>query len=232
MSFRIVLSLTGAATLLAGCETAEGYLLATSSTVIGVKLEQSPTTQTPVGEFGYVRSEVAFVPTDHGKCVRKDDNTWDCPPGASAKNAPNVLMELRYNGIFSFDSSMYQRLAVGDIAVTQPGAAFMFAKGRGGQLEPQNATAVAEALGADQARIVMAQGQTLKACIGADDNTAFSATQAAKRDAIVDAAISDTDVQSLLKAQTTFANFEGFAQGVDAVDALAKAIEDNPALCN
>jgi hypothetical protein len=47
-------------------------------------------------------------------------------------------------------SGIYQRLAVGSTAVTQPGAAFMFAKGAGGELDPQTAAAVEKAQAAVQ----------------------------------------------------------------------------------
>jgi len=41
---------------------------------------------------------------------------------------------------------IYQRLAVGKTAVSQPGAAFMFAKNANGKMEPETATAVKDAL--------------------------------------------------------------------------------------
>jgi hypothetical protein len=56
-------------------------------------------------------------------------------------------MELRYRGIFSWgeNAGIYQRLAVGDIAVTQPGAALMFSKNDKGELDPNVSRYIATA---------------------------------------------------------------------------------------
>lgn len=101
------------ATLLMGCGALNrNYVVTGTGTVLGVQIAENPTTQLYEAKFGYARSEVALVPT----------------------NGVSVLMELRYNGIFSRNGGIYQRLAVGDSAVRQPGAAFMFAKDAGGNL--------------------------------------------------------------------------------------------------
>ncbi len=56
-------------------------------------------------------------------------------------------MELHYNNIFSLNSSaIYQRLAVGSIAVAQPGATFMFAKAANGTLDPTVAAQVSASI--------------------------------------------------------------------------------------
>ena len=133
--------------LLAGCESLDGYLLATSSTVIGLKIEQAPTTQTPTADLGYVRTELAVVPTDRGQCVKKGKTAVECPEGAygSATSAPNVLMELRYSSILSAQSTIYQRLAIGDIAVAQPGAAILMAKDKKGDVDKDASKAIESA---------------------------------------------------------------------------------------
>ncbi|MEM7740078.1 MAG: hypothetical protein AAF225_04695 [Pseudomonadota bacterium] len=238
MSIRIIGGMIALTALMVGCETADGYLFANSSTVIGLKLEQSPTTNTPVADLGYVRSELAVVPTDRGACVEKGTDDLKCPVGMSAKNAPNVLMELRYSSILSANSSIYQRLAIGDIAVEQPGAAFMFAKSPRGELSSNNAEAVATALGADQARLTEDRGQTLMTCIGSDRTTGFDATQTSKRDAIVDKVYPDNPnnagFRSLLTGSKNFLEFEQNAQalGYNTVKSLADAIANDPTLCN
>jgi len=50
-------------------------------------------------------------------------------------------MELRYSGIFSWSEStgIYQRLAVGKEAVSQPGAAAMFLKDSTGKVDEKAA---------------------------------------------------------------------------------------------
>jgi len=65
--------------------------------------------------------------------------------GGGAKDLGDVIMELRYGGIFDLgkDSSIYQRLAVGSVAVRQPGAAFMFARDAEGKVDADMAKALA-----------------------------------------------------------------------------------------
>src|SRR5690242_8708588 len=100
---------------LAGCEHQNHYVIAASATVIGVELSQNPATQTPQAKLGYNRAELAIVPSN-----RTNDPNVTEPKGA--QEVPDVLMELRYDGIFSTNAGIYQRLAVGSNAVEQPGA--------------------------------------------------------------------------------------------------------------
>jgi hypothetical protein len=51
------------------------------------------------------------------------------------------MMELKYNNLFT-GGGLYQRLAVGDIAVGQPGASMLFAKDSSGNLSLTNLNAV------------------------------------------------------------------------------------------
>jgi hypothetical protein len=115
------------ALLLCGCGTIKnGYVVTVTGTVLGVQLAQNQVSQMYEGKLGYVRSEIALVPT----------------------NGPPVLMEMRYSGLFSFGSSggIYQRLAVGSNAVIQAGAAFMFAKDANGSINPASVNAVNNAV--------------------------------------------------------------------------------------
>lgn len=99
--------------LLTGCGAINhSYVVSGTGTVLGVQIAENPATQLYEAKFGYARAEIALVPT----------------------NGPAVLMELRYSGIFSRSGGIYQRLAVGAAAVSQPGAAFMFAKDADGNL--------------------------------------------------------------------------------------------------
>jgi len=109
--------------ILAGCGTVErNYLITNTGTIIGVQIAQNPTTQLYEAKLGYARAESALVPT----------------------NGASVLMELRYGGIFSSSGGIYQRLAVGDAAVKQPGAAFMFAKDATGNLSTNALQAITD----------------------------------------------------------------------------------------
>lgn len=98
---------------LLGCKAIDrNYVITSTGTIIGVQIAENPTTQLYEAKLGYARAEAALVPT----------------------NGVSVLMELRYGGIFSKYGGIYQRLAVGDTAVKQPGASLMFAKDAAGNI--------------------------------------------------------------------------------------------------
>jgi hypothetical protein len=119
-----------------GCTNTRHVVLASTGTVIGVEISQNPANQSPQAKLGYNRGELALVPSDRPEQPASDSTR------RSAKDVADVLMEIRYGGIFDWGptSGIYQRLAVGTTAVKQPGAALMFAKNSGGDL---NADAVA-----------------------------------------------------------------------------------------
>jgi hypothetical protein len=134
------------ALLLPACAESNHYVIASSATVIGVELSQDPATQTPRAKLGYNRAELALVPTNKGACVRRQDADEFVCTGyrAGARDSAEVLMELRYSGIFSTSESagIYQRLAVGEAAVRQPGASVMFAKDAAGRIDAETAAAL------------------------------------------------------------------------------------------
>lgn len=131
-----------AALSLCGCTTNRHYVTAATATTIGVEIAQNPSTQMYQAKLGYNRAELAMVPSNRG--TGKDDKTT----GGGASDTTDVVMELHYGSIFSLTgSSIYQRLAVGRNGVSQPGAAFMFAKGKDGTLDPSVAESVSKALG-------------------------------------------------------------------------------------
>jgi hypothetical protein len=125
------------------------YVIASTGTVIGVEVSQNPANQTPQAKLGYDRAELALVPTSRPPCVANNDaGTVTCGEiKGVVKHVPDVLMELRYGGIFDLGASsgIYQRLAVGQTAVAQPGAALLFAKNSDGTIEPATAESVARA---------------------------------------------------------------------------------------
>ena len=135
-SFTLLGLLLGA--LLSGCATNRHAVLAVTGTSIGVEIAQNPATQIPEARLGYQRMEVAIVPTNRSA----RDEAGEAPGGAS--NHANVLMELRYTGIFQGgpSSGIYQRLAVGTEAVRQPGAAALFLRDAEGKLDPAAAQAL------------------------------------------------------------------------------------------
>ena len=100
--------------LLTGCATNNRVLVATG-TLIGVEIAENPTTGLYQAKLGYNRGELALVPTTNGY-------------------VPDVLVEIQYAGLFSRNGGIYQRLAVGPNAVTQPGAMAMFLKDNNGNV--------------------------------------------------------------------------------------------------
>ena len=109
---KILLAIIGAGSLvvLSGCENLHS-VVTTTQTGLGVSVSENPSTQLYEARLGYFRNEFAFVPGDTNR------------PGT----VPDVLLEIRLENIFK-GGLVYQRLAVGRNAVTQPGAALMFAK--------------------------------------------------------------------------------------------------------
>lgn len=135
--------------LLSGCQSISHSVIAATGTTIGVEVSQNQATQTPIGVFGYRRAELAYVPTN--KISETKSTTGEGAKqveshsiGNGARDSANVIMELKHQGIFDFgsDSGIYQRLAVGDIAVTQPGAQVMFLKNNTGQVDKEAAQAL------------------------------------------------------------------------------------------
>lgn len=115
------LCLALAVLFLAGCQAINrNYVVTATATVLGVQLAENPATQIPEAKFGYSRAEAALVPT----------------------NGVSVLMELRYSGIFSREGGIYQRLAVGHDAISQPGAALMFSKDNSGVISSNAVQAI------------------------------------------------------------------------------------------
>jgi hypothetical protein len=110
--------------LFTGCASNRNVIVATG-TVLGFDISESPQTGLYHAKFGYARTEFALVPSTNGY-------------------TPDVLMELRFHGMLSKEGGLYQRVAVGTTAVSQPGAAVMFLKNSSGQLDT-NAVAALKA---------------------------------------------------------------------------------------
>jgi hypothetical protein len=134
-----------AAVVASGC-AGRHAVVAMSSTTIGVVVHQNEKQQTPEMKVGYNREEFAYVPTNRSG---EDNATTNNSLGGGAKDTGNVIMEIRGGGNVGLSAvgqgEIYQRLAVGDIAVAQPGAAFMVAKDANGNLDSNTAAQVANA---------------------------------------------------------------------------------------
>lgn len=118
--------LLAAVCLLTGCAGINNpnRIVIVSGTVLGIELGENPATQLYHARLGYVRSEVALVPSTNGL-------------------APDVLLEANYGRLLTRDASLRQRLAVGRNAVSQPGAFLLFATSRDGTVD-SNAVLIAQ----------------------------------------------------------------------------------------
>jgi hypothetical protein len=119
--------------------------VAATATVIGIEVGQTATANSPEAKLGYNRAELAVVPTNRGSCPPTKEGETPAPctatSGNGAKDTTDVLMELRYGGGMTTGGSqnVYQRLAVGTVAVKQPGASVMFAKNANGNVDEKAA---------------------------------------------------------------------------------------------
>ena len=138
------------AMLLTGCVANKENVLAVTSTVIGVQIHQKDADKTPELKVGYARAEFAYVPTD------KNTNG-----SGSAAHSAEVLMEINAQGNLglgtAYQGGIYQRLAVGPTAVSQPGAAYMMAKDKNGNLSPETAEAVSQSIKESAAQTITSE---------------------------------------------------------------------------
>jgi hypothetical protein len=119
---------------MSGCWSGTSIITHTG-TVLGVELDYKAESSLPFGRVGYVRDELAIVPTN--KTREGEDGTATI--GGGAKDCPNVLIEFSMANIFNIFTThlIYQRIAIGDIAVTQPGAVAMLVKDADGNIDPE-----------------------------------------------------------------------------------------------
>ncbi|MHB8067596.1 MAG: hypothetical protein ACYDIC_06810 [Desulfobaccales bacterium] len=134
LSLMMVLFLGGIASIfLSGCQTPPS-VIAVTGTMFGVEVSQNPATQLPQAKIGYNRAEFAMVNKNGGGPSSQGQAGQSGKAGQTGQDVPNVLMEFGYGGTNA--NSIYQRLAVGEHAVQQDGAAAMFLKDSNGNLSP------------------------------------------------------------------------------------------------
>jgi len=214
---------------LIGCGQ-QGYsVLAVTSTIIGVEVSQNPANQTPQAKLGYNRTEVAFVPTNRD-AGEKAGTSW-----SGAKDSADVIMELRYGGIFDLGASsgIYQRLAVGNTAVQQPGASLMFGKDAEGKVDKNASDALTTALTTGQVEAARALAE--KQVAEDDRKIALIVSKVAPNGTVDTTALSQalektsgvpTGIKNRLKAYTTAEQLTSGLQVVDhvAVDPLYQVL--------
>ncbi|MEM9313086.1 MAG: hypothetical protein AAGA95_00540 [Pseudomonadota bacterium] len=118
-----------------GCVSNNGIaVLTTTGTTIGLSLGQDASGSGVETVLGYKRAEFAYVPTN------RDGGEKAGNSGDGARDSANVLTELYYGG--TKESVIYQRLAVGDIAVARMGAAALFLRDNTGTVDADTAKAL------------------------------------------------------------------------------------------
>jgi hypothetical protein len=153
--------------LLTGCSTANSVIVNTG-TVLGVAVAENPSSGMYEARFGYARTEFAYVPSNRSVLTNG--------VVVGAQEVANVLMEVRMENVFK-GGLIYQRLAVGDEAVKQPGAALLFAKGVSGNLDAQAIAAVQNVPTVNRS-VIEAQAPLAKAFGAAADKAPFNAVAA------------------------------------------------------
>jgi hypothetical protein len=167
----LVVGILAIAAALSGCAS-QGYsVIASTATTLGVSIAQQPANGAPDAVLGYKRAEFAFVPTNRNSGTDAGKN------GDGAKDSANVIMELRYSG--TSNSGIYQRLAVGNIAVAQNSANILFAKAEDGTLNAEAANALksirgipAEDLTSNAAKALLSKKYHSYVSTSATDNVA------------------------------------------------------------
>lgn len=148
-----------------GCSTSHSVIVNTG-TLLGVQVAENPGTGLYEARFGYARTEFAYVPSNRR-------NGSEANVGNGAKDTANVLMEIRMENLFK-GGLVYQRLAVGDDAVKQPGAAIMFAKTPDGTVDAAALSAV-RAIPEPDSAVVASQVPLAQAYQASSDKEAFDA---------------------------------------------------------
>ncbi|MGE3846760.1 MAG: hypothetical protein AB7I01_07760 [Gammaproteobacteria bacterium] len=176
MNTYVVIAAAVAMGMTSGCTASRHKVIAATGTVIGLEVAQSPANQSPQAKLGYNRAELAIVPTN------RNDEPAAGGNGTGASDVADVLMELKYQGLLGGSSSgIYQRLAVGSEAVTQPGAWLMFLKDAQGTVSAANASALEKAMEAvPTAEATQTLGDLARGFSAADSGTQQRYDAAAK----------------------------------------------------
>lgn len=183
-----------------GCITGRHAIVTATGTNIGVDVSQNPTTNSPQAKLGYQRTEVAIVPTN--RSAKEDPGSQ----GNGAADLGDVLMELRYGGIFDLGASsgIYQRLAVGKTAVSRPGAAMMFARDADGNVSADAKAALQSLESVPEmsvgVRSSLAKLGGLRKCHKQEVDAAIESAGAGSYDAISDGDITTGQLNEIMAA--------------------------------
>lgn len=95
----------GLAALLMGCAPT-GYISASVQSVIGLDVSGNPQTQVPHVRFGFVRSQLYYIPTDKVSVAGS--------PSGNAKETPRVVSSIQVDSQFFQGLKLEEKFAVGD----------------------------------------------------------------------------------------------------------------------
>lgn len=117
-----------------GCNSPQSCIILSNQTGFGIRASYNPQTQLPEGEIGYINSVFSIIPTNR---AFNSDEVQIEKVGGGAKDTANVLFETNFSNWFNFwsDQAIYQRVAVGETAVSQPGVFAIFAKDYDGKID-------------------------------------------------------------------------------------------------
>ena len=113
------LALITTAVLVWGCAS-QTCVVVTSQTGVGIVASYNAQSQMPEGKLGYLRNEVAIVPTNKTPDCAYEKDAKQAYQGGSggAKDSPNVIMDFNLGNWFAFweNQNLSNRIAVGDKA--------------------------------------------------------------------------------------------------------------------
>lgn len=212
-----------------GCEQ-QGYsVVAATGTNIGLDIGVDPASQTPSLKLGYQRGEFAFVPTNRpATTTNQGDKT------SGAQDTAEVLMELRYGGSVgtTTDTGIYQRLAVGPVAVKQSVEALLFTRKPDGSVDKNAAAAIQQARIAAASLIEQedAQISAIVTCVSNADGNVDPSKLSNLVDQIIENGKVSKSVGDTVRGQTQATSLrESLSEDADA--AIKPLFEALPAEC-
>lgn len=114
-----VLSILCSTLLWCGC-AAQGYIVASVQSVLGLDVSENPKTQVPHVRFGFARSQYYYIPTG------KSDSGQGAPSSGNAKETPELVSEIVVDVKFLQSAYIKERFAVGPTAVHADAARALF----------------------------------------------------------------------------------------------------------
>ncbi|MBM4284749.1 MAG: hypothetical protein FJ128_05815 [Deltaproteobacteria bacterium] len=137
-----VLAILCSALLWCGC-AAQGYIVTSVQSVLGLDVSENPKTQVPHVRFGFARSQYYYIPTG------KSDSGQGAPSSGNAKETPELVSEIVVDVKFLQSAYIKERFAVGPTAVQADAARALFnPEGKALPPRPENVNRLIREIGA------------------------------------------------------------------------------------